>query len=137
MKEPLVQTIKPWLIILVAIIVAALSLVWAMLFLPPPPPASPPDFLIFFTIKTVLTSVNAALLIILVAMYLEIYRQTRARFSLGLLLFTVAMLLQVLASNPIIHQVFGFRGAGLGPFFMLPDFFTLLASVILLYLAYS
>lgn len=62
---------------------------------------------------------------------------TRSTFTLGLLIFTLAMLLQVLSSHPLIHQLFGYRGAGLGPFLMLPDFFMLIAARMLLYIAYK
>lgn len=37
----------------------------------------------------------------------------------------------------MLHQLFGLRGAGLGLFFMLPDIFTFIASVMLLNLAYK
>ena len=137
MNQNMPKNVKSWLILAVVIIVAILAIVWATLFTPPPPPASPPDFPIFFTLKTVITSVNATLLIILFIIYVDIYRKTRSKFSLGLLIFTLTMLLQVLSSHPLIHQLFGYRGAGLGPFLMLPDFFTLIASVMLLYLAYK
>lgn len=137
MKQPMAETAKPWLILIIVIVVMLVSTVWAILFTPPHPPASPPDFPIFFTLKTVLTSVNATLLIILLVIYTGIYRRTRSKFSLGLLVFALAMLFQVLSSHPFIHLIFGYRGLGLGPFFMLPDFFTLVASVVLLYLAYS
>jgi hypothetical protein len=92
---------------------------------------------LIFTMKTILTSVNATLLIILLIIYLDIYRITRSKFTLGLVIFSLALLLQVLSSHPLLHQLFGFRGAGLGLFFMLPDFFTFIASVILLNLVYK
>ena len=137
MNQNMLKNMKFWLILAVVIIVVVLAIVWATLFTPPPPPASPPDFPIFFTLKTVITSVNATLLIILFLIYADIYRKTQSKFTLGLLIFTIALLLQVLSSHPLIHQLFGYRGAGLGPFLMLPDFFTLIASVMLLYLAYK
>ncbi len=129
------RNVKSWLILVVVITVAILAIVWATFFSPPPPPASPPDFPIFFSLKTLLTSVNATLLVILFIIYVGIYRKTSSKFSLGLLIFTLSLLLQVLSSHPLIHQLFGYRGAGLGPFLMLPDFFTLIASGMLLYLA--
>ena len=137
MNQNMLKNMKFWLILAVVIIVVVLAIVWATLFTPPPPPASPPDFPIFFTLKTVITSVNATLLIILFLIYADIYRKTQSKFTLGLLIFTLALLLQVLSSHPLLHQLFGYRGAGLGPFLMLPDFFTLIASVMLLYLAYK
>ena len=137
MKQYMLKNVKSWLILIIVIIVTVLATVWATINMPPPPPASPPDFLIFFILKTVITSVNATLLVIFFIIYFDIYRKTQSKFTVGLLIFTLAMLLQVLSSHPFIHQLFGFRGEGLGPFFMLPDFFTLIASVSLLYLAYK
>jgi NADH:ubiquinone oxidoreductase subunit 2 (subunit N) len=88
-------------------------------------------------LKTVLSSVNSILLTILFVIYLEIYQKTKAEFSLGLLIFTMALLIYSITSNPLIHGFAGFRlsGAGLGPFTMLPDLFTCIASAILLYLS--
>lgn len=137
MKEVTQKYLKPWLIVTIVLIITVLATVWAVLNLPPPPPASPPDFPFIFTLKTILTSVNATLLIILLIIYLDIYHLTRSKFTLGLVIFSLALLLQVLSSHPLLHQLFGFRGADLGLFFMLPDVFTLIASVMLLNLAYK
>jgi hypothetical protein len=93
------------------------------------------DFLFEVMVKAVLASVNAILLTILLAIYLGIYRKTGSEFSLGLVIFSLALLLYSLTSNPIIQRVAGFRGSGLGPFTMLPDLFTCIASAILLYLS--
>ena len=62
---------------------------------------------------------------------------TKAEFSVGLIIFTVALLTYSVTSNPLIYGFAGFRlsGAGLGPFTMLPDLFTCIASAILLYLS--
>ncbi|MFX1564937.1 MAG: hypothetical protein ACFFCH_02985 [Promethearchaeota archaeon] len=132
MKESTQKYLKPWLIVGIVLIVIVLALAWAIFNMPPPPPASPPDFPFIFTLKTILTSVNAALLIILLIIYVDIYRVTRSKFTLGLVIFSLALLLQVLSSHPLLHQLFGVRGASLGPFFMIPDFFTLIAAVMLL-----
>ena len=98
----------------------------------------PPWDLLFpylFIAKTVLSSVNSILLTIVLVMYLEIYRKTKSQFSLGLVIFGLALLLYALTSNPLLHWLVGFRVAGLGPFTMLPDLFTCIASTILLYLS--
>jgi hypothetical protein len=85
--------------------------------------------------KIVLSSVNAILLTIVLAIYIGIYSKTKSQFSLGLVIFTIALLLYALTANPIIHWVTGFRASGLGPFTMLPDLFTCIASAMLLYLS--
>jgi hypothetical protein len=49
--------------------------------------------------------------------------------------FLLPSLQYAVTSNPWVHQLLGCRGSGLGPFAMLPDTFTLVASVVLLYLS--
>ena len=87
------------------------------------------------TAKTILASVNTVLLISVLIIYLEIFRNTGSEFSLGLMIFSVALLVYSLTSNPIVHLIAGFRLTGLGPFTMLPDLFSCIASAILLYLS--
>jgi hypothetical protein len=85
--------------------------------------------------KTILSSVNSVLLLSLFVTYLEIYRKTGSEFSLGLVIFSLAIFFNTITSNPLIHWFTGFPGSGLGPFTMLPDLFTCIASAILLYLS--
>lgn len=85
--------------------------------------------------KTVLSLLNTILLTVLLVTYMEIYRKTKSEFSIGLIIFTITLLLYAVTSNPLIHGIAGFRGSGLGPFTILPDFFTCIASSILLYLS--
>jgi hypothetical protein len=87
---------------------------------------------IYYTFKAVLASVNAFLLITLSTIYLKVYADTGLDFSLGLVVFSVALLLYSLTSNPLLVSVMGYRGSGLGPFAMLPDLFTCIASFTLL-----
>ncbi len=93
------------------------------------------DFEIYYTIKAVLASVNALLLIILSSIYWKVYSDTGLEFSLGLVVFSFALLLYALVSNPLLVSVAGFRASGLGPFAMLPDLFTCIASFTLLYIS--
>jgi hypothetical protein len=46
----------------------------------------------------------------------------------------MVLLLYAVVSNPVMQAAFGYRGFGLGPFAMLPDLFSLIASTVLLYL---
>jgi hypothetical protein len=92
-------------------------------------------YLYLWGAKTVLASVNTVLLTYLLIVYIDIYRKTGSEFSLGLVIFSIALLLYALTSNPLLHRFAGFRGSGLGPFTMLPDLFTCIASVVLLYLS--
>lgn len=85
--------------------------------------------------KTILSTVNSILLLILLVTYVDIYRKTGSEFSLGLIIFSVALLLYSFSSNPLIHMFAGFKGSGLGPFTMLPDLFTCIAAATLLYIS--
>ena len=90
------------------------------------------DLIIYYEIKAVLASMNSFLLIALTYIYLKVYNDTGLDFSLGLVIFSVALLLYSLSSNPLLVSVMGYRGSGLGPFAMLPDLFTFIASFTLL-----
>ncbi len=93
------------------------------------------DIELFYTIKTVVSTINVTLLIFLLLTYINIYRKTRSEFTIGLIIFSSVFLLNALASNPFVIWIFGFRPFGLGPFAMLPDLFTLAALGVLLYLS--
>jgi len=108
-------------------------------FEPRPLPLFPPeraleDLELFYTIKTIVSSVNVTLLAFLLVTYIGIYRKTQSEFTVGLILFSMVLLLYALASNPIVQVAFGYRAFGLGPFAMLPDLFSLIALTVLLYL---
>jgi hypothetical protein len=98
----------------------------------PPPPG---DIELFYTIKTVISTVNITLVTILLLTYIDIYRRTKASFTIGLIIFSTILLLYTITSNPILQWPFGFRAFGLGPFAMLPDLFTCVALSILVYLS--
>ena len=95
------------------------------------------DIELYYTIKTVISSINATLLVILLFTYIDIYRKTKSEFTIGLSIFSIILLLYALSSNPLVHWAFGFRAFGLGPFAMLPDLFTCGALGVLLYLTYK
>ncbi len=92
------------------------------------------DLEIYYTFKAVLASVNAFLLVNLLVIYLRVYNETGLEFSLGLVIFSAALLLYALTSNPLLVRFAGFMGSGLGPFALLPDLFTCIASITLFYL---
>jgi hypothetical protein len=94
----------------------------------------PGDLEIYYSMKAVLASVNAFLLVSLTVIYIQVYRETGLEFSLGMVIFSVALLFYAFASNPLLVRYAGFMGSGLGPFAMLPDLFTCIASITLLYL---
>ncbi len=90
------------------------------------------DLAVYYTLKSFLSTLNIVLLSILLVLYVSAYSQARSEFLVGLIIFDVAMLLCALTSDPLIYGGFGFHGAGLGPFAMLPDLFSLVAVSVLL-----
>ena len=89
-------------------------------------------------VRMFLATFNAVLLVALVWSYLTLYRDLPNRFTLSLILFSLALLLYSLSSNPVIHVLFGYRtDAALGPFTFLPDAFAAVAVVVLLYQSYQ
>ena len=101
----------------------------------PPQYNIPGDIEFFYTAKTVVSTVDVALLVLLLFTYAGIYRKTRSEFTVGLMIFSAVLLLNALTSNPLVIWAFGFRPVGLGPFALLPDLFTLVALSVLIYLS--
>ena len=144
MKDRMNKNMRTWLLLATLIVVAILAGLWATstFWLPPspwahhlPPPYNiPGDIEFFYTAKTVVSTINATLLIFLLIIYINIYRKTRSEFTIGLIIFSMVLLFYALSSNPLVHWTFGFRAFGLGPFAMLPDLFTCVALSVLLYL---
>jgi len=145
MNHRMNRNTRTWLILATLIVVAILAAFWATTrFWPPlspwerhlPPQESiPGDIEFFYTAKTVVSTVNVTLLVILLITYFDIYRKTRSEFTIGLMIISAAFLLNALASNPLVTWGFGFRAFGLGPFALLPDLCTLGALTVLLYLS--
>ncbi len=85
--------------------------------------------------KSALTSINIAISMILIFIYLGTFRKIHSDFTLGLTIVMFAFLVYGITSNPIFYSIFGYWGFGLGPFQMMPDLFASLALGILLYLS--
>ena len=145
MSNQMNKNARNWSILIILVVVAILAALWATTTIwfplyPFEPHERPPmevfgDIELFYTIKTVVSTINVTLLIFLLLTYINIYRKTRSEFTVGLIIFSGVFLLNALASNPFVIWVFGFRPFGLGPFAMLPDLFTLAALGVLLYLS--
>jgi len=88
-----------------------------------------------FTAGTILSLINMALAVVLLTVYIGIYRKTRAQFNLVLILIALTLLCFSIVANPLVSAVLGYEGSGLGPFFILPDLFALAAMSALLYLS--
>jgi hypothetical protein len=95
------------------------------------------DIELFYKVKTILSTVNATILVILLTTYIDMYRKLKSEFTIGLIVFSLTLLLYAISSNPLLQWIFGFRAFGLGPFAMLPDLFTTLALAVLMYLTLS
>jgi len=144
MKSRMNKDEKYWLIVGTLIVVAVLATLWATStsWFPRHPWDHPPprsdilgDVELFYTVGTVVSTVNLTLSIFLLFIYIGIYQKTRSEFTIGLVIFSAVFLLNALASNPLVIRAFGFWPAGLGPFAMLSDLFTLAALAVLLYLS--
>jgi hypothetical protein len=101
----------------------------------PPGGSIPGDFEYFYIAFTIISTINIALLLVLVINYVNIYIKTRSQFTVGLIIFASAFLMKDLASSPFISGLFSFRAFGLGPFVFLPGLFECAALLVLLYLS--
>jgi len=152
MKNRMNKNGRNWLILTTLIVVVVVVAIWAALWAasvfwsprypfephPQPPPGNiRGDIELFYTVETVVSAVNVTLSIVLLLMYLSIYRRTRSEFTIGLMIFSAVLLLHAFVSFPLLHRAFGFYPFGLGPFAMLPDLFTCLALAVLLYLTFE
>jgi hypothetical protein len=93
------------------------------------------DFDSYFTIGVIFSTINMVLSAILLITYIGNYRRTKAEFNLVLIIVAVTLLFYSLVANPIFSFALGYGASGLGPFFMLPDLFTLVTLSALLYLS--
>ena len=146
MNGRMTSNAKIGLMLLVLAAVAVVSGFWATSYEQRVPPFEPrpwppfptermlEDLELFYTIKTIVSSVNMTLLVFLLVTYINIYRKTQSEFTVGLIVFSLVLLLYAMVSNPIVQVAFGYRAFGLGPFAMLPDLFSLAALAVLLYL---
>ena len=146
MEDGMNENKRIWVLLVILTVVAILGALWVtspywlprFLFErrgPFPFPQIPADIEFFYTANTVISTINVTLSVFLLITYIGIYRKTRSEFTIGLVIFSLVILLNALASNPFVIWAFGFRPLGLGPFAFLPDLFTFVALVVLLYLS--
>jgi hypothetical protein len=83
----------------------------------------------------ILTTIQVALLVALVIVYVRIYLGTRANFALGLIIVLLALLFNSLLTHPLLIGLVG--PLGLAPGFLPPftDIFTIVAYTVFLYLS--
>jgi len=119
----------------VAILLATYKNSLAPSFHPRPTFTNPQDFELYYYARTVFSTINIVLIVILIVNYVSVYLKTKSEFSIGLLLFAMAFLVKDLAQSPFIVQGAGFNIFGLGPFAFLPDMFEMVALMVLFYLS--
>jgi hypothetical protein len=95
----------------------------------------PGDLDFYYVARTVFSTINIVLLVVLIINYVDIYLKTRSEFTIGLTLFAVFFLIKDITWSPFVVQFAGFNLFGLGPFAFLPDLFELIALSVLLYLS--
>jgi len=99
----------------------------------------PSDLENYLMARTIVSTINISLLLVLVITYASIFLKTRSEFSIGLLIFALVFLLKDVSSSPLLIGMFGYGLFGYGmlvPWFnILPDLFELVALSILLYLS--
>ena len=74
------------------------------------------DFELFYVANTIISTINIALLVFLILIFVNIYIKTRSPFTVGLLIFAFVFLVRDLTSSPFVTAMYGFRAYGLGPF---------------------
>jgi hypothetical protein len=105
-----------------------------------PPPGGPrhPGERHFFSyegIDMVLSTTGISLLMALLVVQVRAYRETKAKFALGLVVVLAALVLQAVLTSPIIFGAFGNTLGALGPFLLFADLFKLVAFSVFLYLS--
>jgi ABC-type anion transport system duplicated permease subunit len=88
-----------------------------------------------FGLHIVFTTIEVALLISLLVIYLRTYAETRARFALGLVVVLGAFLVQALLSYPLVAGLLGPVNMGPGLSSQISDVVTICAYTIFLYLS--
>ena len=97
--------------------------------------ASAGDFELYYTARTIFSTINIVLTVILIFNYASIYLKTKSEFTVGLVLFATFFLIKDVAWSPFIIGLAGFGTFGLGPFAFLPDLFEMSALLVLFYLS--
>lgn len=86
-------------------------------------------------LHVILSTIEMVLLFALVLVYLKTYSETRANFSMGILIVLFALLVHSILSFPLTVNQIGPVLLGSGAFFPYPDIFTIIAYTIFLYLS--
>jgi hypothetical protein len=96
---------------------------------------NPADIELYYTARTILSTINIVLSAVLIFNYVGIYLKTKSEFPLGLTLFATFFLIKDISWSPFVIGWAGFGIFGLGPFAFLPDLFEMAALLVLFYLS--
>lgn len=86
-------------------------------------------------LHVLVTTVEIVLLAALLVVYIRIYADTRANFSLGLIVVLSALLLNTLFSYPLLLGLVGPVSVRSGDFVIFADIFIIVAYTVFLYLS--
>jgi len=105
--------------------------------MPPLAPAPAPLPTMWLSnLQAIITLGNVILLLCLLFIYARNYEQIKSKFSLGLIIFILFLLVQAFTSNPLVHFLWGFqRLHALGLLRILSAWFEFAALAILLYIS--
>lgn len=147
MEKQMNRKIGVWFILVGLIAVAFLSGVWAWLTFNdfgiqrvfPPNPLFPQFnrnvLFVLYVSRTILSTVNIAILSILTASYAVLYSKTRSTFTIGLLIFSAVFLMKDVLGSPFVVGAFGYFFTSLGNFALIEPLLEFMALSILLYLS--
>ena len=127
-----------WVAIVVVIgAVVGLALVAAS---PPAPPShgpgAPPSGPVPVSrLNYVLSTIDVALVLALLFVYLRTFTQTRARFALGLSIFLAALTIQTVFVSPLLFGALGYNPGVLGPYLLVSSVFEIVALAVFLFLS--
>jgi len=89
----------------------------------------------YIKFRIVVSGLNIILYTYILAMYVQLYQETKSKFSMGLMAFSSVLLIYSIASNPIVlFYMLGTNRSWLNVFNTLPDVFASIAAVIMIYL---
>ncbi len=145
MENQMNRKVGIWIALMSLIAVALLAGLWAWLTFndfgrlvfpinPMVPQFDLRGLFVLYVARTVLSTVNIAILSILTASYVMLYRNTRSQFTLGLLIFSAVFLMKDVASSPFVIGAARYTLSGLGPFALIEPLLEFMALSVLLYL---
>jgi hypothetical protein len=87
------------------------------------------------TLHVILSTIEMVLLVSLIAVYVKVYMETRAIFSLGLVIVLAAMTVYSFLSYPLVVNNVASTVYGSGLFFPYKDLLVIIAYTVFLYLS--